>query len=168
MKGKVYSGEGEKEEAGNKVMRGGKEGMNSASTEQHIEFGIGDESYAIRISDIHEIIKMQEITDIPNCRSYVQGVINLRGRIIPVLSLRSLFGLNPDTATKSTRIIVVTHLEESVGIIVDKVSKVTTFADIQVPPDRVGGLNGNYFTGIGLTSSGLVGILKLDEVLLYE
>ena len=142
--------------------------MNSASTEQHIEFGIGDESYAIRISDIHEIIKMQEITDIPNCRSYVQGVINLRGRIIPVLSLRSLFGLNPDIVTKSTRIIVVTHLEESVGIIVDKVNKVTTFTDIQVPPDRVGGMNGNYFTGIGLTSAGLVGILKLDEVLLYE
>ncbi|MFC4599178.1 chemotaxis protein CheW [Cohnella hongkongensis] len=142
--------------------------MNPTAREQYIEFGIGEEFYAIRISDIHEIIKMQEITEIPHCRDYVQGVINLRGKIIPVISLRSLFGLAPQSVTKSTRIIVVAHFEESVGIIVDKVSKVATFADIQDPPDRVGGLDGGYFTGIGIADSRLVGILKLDEVLLRE
>lgn len=94
--------------------------------------------------------------------------MNLRGKIVPVISLRSLFALESDVITKSTRIVVVNHVEESVGIIVDKVNKVTTFSDIQPPPDRVGGIKGSYFVGIGIGATELVGILKLDEVLLRE
>jgi purine-binding chemotaxis protein CheW len=111
---------------------------------------------------------MQDITEIPNSQYYVQGVINLRGRIVPVISLRSLFSLDSDELSKSTRIVVVNHREESVGIIVDKVHKVTTFSDIQPPPERVGGINGAYFVGIGITPSGLTAILKLDEVLIRQ
>src|SRR5690606_10464081 len=122
----------------------------------------------IRIQDIHEIIKMQEITAIPNVKRYVKGVINLRGKVVPVISLRSLFHLPEREVEKSTRIVVVHHREDTVGIIVDYVSKVTTFTDIQPPPDRVGGIDGNFFVGIGLVNDGLVGILKLDEVLLRE
>ncbi|MBW5447341.1 chemotaxis protein CheW [Cohnella sp. CFH 77786] len=142
--------------------------MQAVDQIQYVEFGIADENYAILISDIHEIIRMQDITEIPNSHRYVQGVINLRGKIVPVISLRSLFSLDPDSVTKSTRIIVVNHREESVGIIVDKVRKVTAFSDIQPPPERVGGINGAYFVGIGITSAGLTGILKLDEVLIRE
>ena len=142
--------------------------MQQADQKQYVEFGIGEENYAILISDIHEIIRMQDITEIPNSQHYVQGVINLRGRIVPVISLRSMFSLDRDELTKLTRIVVVNHREESVGIIVDKVHKVTTFSDIQPPPDRVGGINGDYFVGIGITSSGLTGILKLDEVLIRQ
>ncbi len=136
--------------------------------EQYVEFGIEDEQYAIRIQDIHEIIKMQDITMIPNVKSYVKGVINLRGRIVPVLGLRNLFGMEEKPYAKSTRIVVVNHREDTVGIIVDRVSKVATFSDIQPPPERVGGIDGNFFVGIGITGSGLVGILKLDEVLLHD
>lgn len=141
--------------------------MHSTDQKQYIEFCVDRESYAIPISEIHEIIKMQEITEIPNSVSYVQGVINLRGRIVPVISLRSLFMLEPDEYTKATRIVVVNHQQEAVGIIVDKVSKVTTFTDIQPPPDKIASVSGSYFTGIGLASDeSLVGILKLDEVLI--
>lgn len=141
--------------------------MHSTDKQQYIEFCVDDENYAISISEIHEIIKMQEITDIPNTYSYVQGVINLRGHIVPVISLRSLFMLEPDEYTKTTRIVVVNHKQEAVGIIVDKVSKVTTFGDIQPPPDKIANVSGSYFTGIGLASDeSLVGILKLDEVLI--
>jgi purine-binding chemotaxis protein CheW len=136
--------------------------------EQYIEFGIESEQYAIRIQDIHEIIKIQDITQIPNVMSYVKGVINLRGKIVPVISLRNLFHLPEKTYSKTTRIIVVHHQEDTVGIIVDRVNKVTKFNDIQPPPDRVGGIEGNFFVGIGLTDGGLVGILKLDEILLRE
>jgi len=136
--------------------------------DQYVEFSIGQENYAILISEIHEIIRMLDITEIPNSPAYVQGVINLRGKIVPVISLRSLFALESDVITKSTRIVVVNHVEESVGIIVDKVNKVTTFSDIQPPPDRVGGIKGSYFVGIGIGATELVGILKLDEVLLRE
>jgi len=147
---------------------GGKSKVERASHNQYVEFSVGDENYAILISEIHEIIRMLDITEIPNCPSYVQGVINLRGKIVPVISLRSLFALEGDTLSKSTRIVVVNHSEESVGIIVDRVNKVTTFTDIQTPPERIGGVSGSYFVGIGISSDELVGILKLDEVLLRE
>lgn len=136
--------------------------------EQYVEFGIDTEQYAILIQDIDEVIKIQDITPIPNVREYVKGVINLRGRIVPVISLRCLFGLAEGDYTKSSRIIVIHHQEEEIGLIVDYVNKVTTFSDIQVPPERLGGITGKYFTGIGVSDHGLAGILRLDELLLYE
>lgn len=142
--------------------------MQASEHEQYIEIGIGKEKYALKIHDIHEIIKMQAITEIPNSRSYMKGVINLRGKIVPIISLRYLFGLPEETYTKSTRIVVVNHIEDTVGIIVDEVNKVTTLAEIQPPPERVGGVSGTYFVGIGFTESGLVGVLRLDQVLIHE
>lgn len=137
--------------------------------EQYIQFGIGNEKYAIRISEIHEIIKMQDITEIPNVKSYVNGVINLRGKIVPVISLRHLFSMEHDQYTKSTRIVVVNHEDETIGIIVDQVSKVTVFSEIQPPPERVSGISGANFDGIGLLDGGeIVGILRLDQVLIKE
>ncbi|NHN34489.1 chemotaxis protein CheW [Paenibacillus agricola] len=142
--------------------------MQAAEQEQYVEFGIETEQYAIRIQDIHEIIKIQDITQIPNVLPYVKGVINLRGKIVPVISLRSLFKMGEQAYTKTTRIVVVHHQEDKVGIIVDRVNKVVTFSDFQPPPTWVGGLDGNLFTGIGITDSGLVGILMLEEVLLHQ
>jgi purine-binding chemotaxis protein CheW len=142
--------------------------MQVTQQDQYVEFGIESEQYAIRIQDIHEIIKIQDITQIPNVKLYVKGVINLRGKIVPVISLRNLFQLEEKEYSKNTRIVVVHHRDDTVGIIVDSVNKVTTFSDIQPPPDRVGGIDGNFFVGIGLTDNGLVGILKLDEVLVHD
>lgn len=142
--------------------------MSVATQEQYVEFGVAQESYAIKISDVHEIIRMQAITEIPNGQHYVKGVINLRGKVVPVLSLRSLFSLPEAEPTKQARIVVVHHQEEAIGIIVDRVNKVTVFSDIQPPPERVGGLSSAYFIGIGFTDKGLVGVLKLDEVLLQK
>jgi purine-binding chemotaxis protein CheW len=142
--------------------------MATTQQDQYIEMTVGAEAYAIHIEQIHEIIKMQAITEIPHCKSYVRGVINLRGKVVPVISFRRLVGLPEQSETKSSRIVVVKHREESVGIIVDQVNKVTTFPDIQPPPDYVGSVSGAYFTGIGLREQQLVGILKLDEVLLRD
>ncbi|MFD0714232.1 chemotaxis protein CheW [Paenibacillus sp. GCM10027626] len=142
--------------------------MGTLQQEQYIEMTVGEELYAVRIEEIHEIIKMQTVTEIPHCKSYVKGVINLRGKVVPVISFRHMFGLPEQPDTKATRIVVVKHREESVGIIVDQVNKVTTFPDIQPPPDHVGGVSGANFTGIGLHGQKLVGILKLDEVLLRD
>ena len=142
--------------------------MLASAVEQYVEFGVGGENYAIRIADVHEIIKLQDITDIPNCHYYVRGVINLRGKIVPVISLRSLFALEESEPTKASRIVVVAHANDAVGLIVDHVNQVTLFSDIQPPPERVGGISGSYFVGIGITSHGLVGILKLDEVLIQS
>lgn len=142
--------------------------MKSALQKQYVEFGIGPEHYAIPISDVHEIIRMQEITEVPNGRYYVKGIINLRGTIVPVLSLRLLLNLEETAYTKHTRILVVHHQEEALGVIVDKVNKVTTFSDIQPAPDSIAGVSGSFFTGVGFASEELVGILKLNEILLRD
>lgn len=142
--------------------------MMTSQQEKYIEFGIGEEHYAVKIEDVYEIIRMQSITDIPFSRRYIKGVINLRGKVVPVIALRVLIGLPDEAYTKSTRIVVVKHLKESVGIIVDSVNKVTSYSDIQPAPEQVGNVNGSYFRGIGVRGKELVGILKLDEVLLHE
>ncbi|MNI53347.1 Chemotaxis protein CheW [compost metagenome] len=111
---------------------------------------------------------MQPITDIPHVNTSIKGIINLRGKVVPVVSLRSLFALAEDEYTKSTRIVVVKHEEESIGIIVDRVNKVTMYADIQPPPEQLGGVHGTNFLGIGLQENRLVGILKLNQVLIRE
>ncbi|HZG84252.1 chemotaxis protein CheW [Paenibacillus sp.] len=137
----------------------------AATREQYVEMGVGNAKYALNIRDIHEIIKMQTVTEIPNSKPYVKGVINLRGKIVPIVSLRYLFHLPEEESTKASRIVVVNHREDTVGVIVDQVNKVITFSEIQPPPDRVGTLNGAFFAGIGFTPAGLVGILKLDQLL---
>lgn len=135
-------------------------------SEQFVEFNIGTDKYAVIISEVHEIIQMLEITGMPDTPMYVKGVVNLRGKIVPVFSLRLLLGMSEETVSKSTRIIVVRNRDTTAGIIVDKVNKVLRFKDIQLPPDRFGGISSSLLAGIGITDGDLTGILKLKEVLM--
>jgi len=141
--------------------------MNEVLTDQYVTYELADEKYALKISDVYEIIKMQNITRIPNSNPYLEGVINLRGKIIPVANLHRKFGLPNYTFTKKTRIVVVNSRNEMIGIVVDKVNQVIRFSNIQPPPEKVAGIDGSYFEGIGLTDEGVVSILKIDKVL-YE
>jgi len=134
---------------------------------QYIVYELINEKYALRISDVYEIIKMQKITVVHNSKPFLEGVINLRGKIVPVVNLHKRFGLNNYTITKSTRIVVVKSRDDMVGIVVDKVNMVIKFSDIQPPPEMIAGIDGNYFEGIGITDNGVVSILKIDKVL-YE
>jgi purine-binding chemotaxis protein CheW len=134
---------------------------------QFVVYELANERYALKISDVYEIIKLQKITAVHNSKSYLEGVINLRGKIVPVVNLHKRFGLANYIITKSTRIIVVQSRDEMVGIVVDKVNQVVRFNDIQPPPEMVSGINGNYFEGIGLAEDGVVSLLKIDKVL-YE
>ncbi|MBJ6360284.1 chemotaxis protein CheW [Paenibacillus sp. GCM10012307] len=139
--------------------------MSGSEQNQYVEFGMGSESYAILISDIHEIIRMQAITEIPDGPLYMKGVINLRGNIVPVISLRNLFMMEEAPYGKTTRIIVIKHREDALGIIVDRVNKVVRFQDIQTPLLQGGEMYGARISGIGIGPDMLVGILKLDELL---
>ncbi|MCR8636202.1 chemotaxis protein CheW [Paenibacillus radicis (ex Xue et al. 2023)] len=138
--------------------------MDVNKPEQYIEVGIGEEKYAVGIQDIHEIIRLRDITELPNREAYFKGVINLRGKIVPVISLRIRFGIMEEPYTKSTRIIVINHAGEMVGIIVDRVEKVTTLSEIQ-PLDTIGDTDSSCITGFGKTETGLVCILNLEQVL---
>ncbi len=141
--------------------------MNELLNEQFVVYEVTNEKYAMKISDIYEIIKQQKITPVHNGKTFLEGVINLRGKIVPVVNLHKRLALKNLEVTKSTRIIVVQSRDEMVGIIVDKVNQVVRFRDIQPPPEMVAGIDGNYFEGIGLTEDGVVSLLRIDKVL-YE
>lgn len=131
---------------------------------QYVEFGIGKERYAIPIHDIHEIIRVQEITPFPHTSIFVKGVINLRGKIVPVISLRRRFGFQDEDSTKRTRIVVINRQDEKVGILVDHVNKVIRIHDPQGPPERLGTISSIFFEGIGKSDSGIVSVLKLEHL----
>ncbi|GGF80699.1 chemotaxis protein CheW [Paenibacillus albidus] len=139
--------------------------MTALQKEQYIEFTVGAETCAIRIEEIHEIIKMLSITDIPFSRNEVKGVVNLRGKVVCVMSLRNLLGMADEPYTKATRIIVVRYREEFIGMIVDKVNKVTTYDEIHPPSGGHGRGREGIFLGIGMRGEQLIGILKLEELL---
>ncbi|KQY94046.1 chemotaxis protein CheW [Paenibacillus sp. Root52] len=139
--------------------------MSSLQQEQYIELSVGAETCAIRIEEIHEIIKMLSITDIPYSRPEVKGVVNLRGKVVCVVSLRNLLGMPDEPDTRSTRIIVVRYQDEYVGLIVDKVNKVTTYNEIHPPTSGHARSREAVFLGVGQREDQLVGILKLEEIL---
>jgi len=134
---------------------------------QLVVFELGDESYGVDISRVQDINRMQEITEIPHAPESVVGVINLRGRVIPVIDLRKRFGLPDAVHTKDTRIVVV-HLDGNlIGVIVDAVSQVLRIpADIVEPPSPVlAGVDSRYLRGIAKLDDKLVILLDLDFVL---
>ncbi|TBL72659.1 chemotaxis protein CheW [Paenibacillus thalictri] len=139
--------------------------MNAVHQEQYIEVGIDNEKYVVKIQDIHEIIKLQDITKIPISKNYVKGVINLRGSIVPVICLRSRFRMAEAAYTKATRIVVIHYADEMVGMIVDQVNRVVAISEIQPPLDVVGGQDGSCIIGFGKTDNGLVCLLNLEQVL---
>jgi purine-binding chemotaxis protein CheW len=126
--------------------------------------GICEEIYGVSIHDVHEIIKIPDITPLPNSKPYLLGVINLRGKIVPVICLRMRFGLHPVPYTKASRIVVVNHQDEIVGIVVDFVNQVTTFTEIQPPPDRLVKAERAFFSGIGFSERGMVNLLNLEQL----
>ncbi|MDG0811042.1 chemotaxis protein CheW [Cohnella rhizosphaerae] len=132
--------------------------------EQYVECGLAGQRYAIRISEIQEIIRMQRITPLPEAPYYVQGITGLRGSILPVVCLRKLFGIPEKTEDKRTRIVVVQHGTASLGIIVDHVSSVLTFEQIQTTE---GSLNRQQSSliAIGKHADGLFGIISMDKVM---
>lgn len=133
--------------------------------EQYVEVRVNNESYAIPILGIHEIIRMQEITHLPNSRSSVLGVTNLRGQIVPLFSLRARLGFFEESPTKSTRIVVVNDDEGVIGMIVDSVHQVLSLENIQPVPDQTGETEGSYLQGIGRKSETLVSVLDLQKLI---
>ncbi|MGD0230777.1 MAG: chemotaxis protein CheW [Syntrophorhabdales bacterium] len=117
---------------------------------QLVTFRLADEEFGIDIKKVHEINRMIDITRIPNAPPYVEGVVNLRGKIIPIVSLRTKLGLEKTDHDKATRIMVV-EIEGSVlGFIVDSVSEVLRIQDAKVEPapSITGMADSNYLEGV--------------------
>lgn len=135
-------------------------------TKQYIVVKIGSEQYGIDISYIDNIVRMQKITRVPKAQIYFKGVINLRGEVVPVMSIRKKMDLDDDVITNSSRIIIL-KLEEKgmLGIIVDEVKEVVTLSEDEI--ERNHGKNnkqGMFINGIGKNGEELISLLEISAI----
>jgi purine-binding chemotaxis protein CheW len=136
--------------------------------EAHIVgFQVGRETYGVPITSLHEIVRVPEITAVPDAPDYVEGVINLRGKIVSVIDLRKRFGEKQTSANRRNRILVVEHNGRLSGLIVDSASEVLKIpaAEIEPPPAvfQEGGLN--CVTGLGKYHGRLIVLLDMNKLL---
>ena len=134
---------------------------------QLVSFHVGDEEFAIDILGVQEIIRMVELTPVPNAPHFVEGVINLRGKVIPIIDLRARFGLPSVDRTKETRIIVVEIVNTVLGFIVDSVEEVLRLPEslIETSPATGRGGSGEFHKGIGRVNGRLLMLLDLGQIL---
>ncbi|MGD8778861.1 MAG: chemotaxis protein CheW [Ignavibacteria bacterium] len=137
---------------------------------QLVSFKIGDEEFGVDILKVQEIIRMIQITKVPNAPVFVEGVVNLRGRIIPVIDLRRRIGMEKRDYDKETRIVVVEISDNTVGFIVDEVSEVLRIprSITEPPPEMVSGLDSDYITAVGKLEDRLLILLDLERILSSE
>lgn len=139
---------------------------------KYLTFHLGDETYGLPVLKVREIIKLVPVTQVPQMPSHIRGVINMRGKIIPVLDLRVKFGLATTTDTDCTCIMVVqvllaSHTEVAMGLVVDAVEEVTniTAGDIEETPDFGTSLDTANILGMAKIKNQVVSLLDIDRVL---
>jgi purine-binding chemotaxis protein CheW len=134
---------------------------------QLVSFNIGDEEFGVDILRVQEINRMMEVTRVPNSPEFVDGVINLRGKVIPVVDLRRRFGMPRKAHDKNTRIIVVELAGNVVGFVVDAVREVLRIprSVTEPPPVLGGGVKDGYVTAVGKLNDRLLILLDLERVL---
>lgn len=135
-----------------------------------LTFALGKEDYGIEIKYVTEIIGIQAITKIPELPDYLKGIINLRGKIIPVMDVRLRFKKEPIEYTDRTCIIVIDINDTSIGLIVDTVSEVISIDDENIvpPPNFKNGFNNKYVKGIGKTGNDVKLLLDCEKILSEE
>ena len=134
---------------------------------QLVSFNIGQEEFGLDIQSIQEINRMVDITRVPNAPEFVSGVINLRGKVIPIIDLRKRFGFPSKEYDKNTRIIVVELNGMVVGFIVDAVSEVLRIPKsiTEPPPSIVAGIGSEYITAVAKLENRLLILLDLERIL---
>jgi purine-binding chemotaxis protein CheW len=144
-----------------------KKEMDAKEILQLVTFRLGKEEYSLDILKVQEIIRHMELTRVPKSPDFVEGVINLRGKVIPVLDLRKRFGLPVDEKTNETRIIVVDVDSRTVGLKVDAVSEVLRLPSdtVEPPPAMVTGIESDYIKGVGKLDGRLLILLDVARIL---
>ncbi len=141
------------------------------TAKQYIVTNIGGEQYGINIVYVDNIVRMQKITRVPKAQKFFTGVINLRGEILPVMSLRRKFELEDDVYTNNTRIIIV-KLEQQgmVGLIVDSVKEVVTLNESDIEKTNLSVTEGGqaYVNAVGKLGNNLISILNLQAVIIEK
>lgn len=135
---------------------------------QYIVVKIGNEQYGIDISYVDNIVRMQKITRVPKAQAYFKGIINLRGEILPVMSIRTKMDLEDDVFTNASRIIILKIEQQgSLGIIVDEVKEVVTLgtAEIEKVASQVKDGKESFINGIGKNGEELISLLDIHSIL---
>lgn len=131
---------------------------------------LNDVEYGIDILSIHEILKVIDIARLPNTPSFIKGVINLRGNVIPVVNVRKRFGYKESKITDESRIVVVGVQGKLIGLMVDMVFQVfrIPLKDIDSPSELIDGVSAEFIQGVARMKDRLIVILKLDNILFPE
>ncbi|MDW7973429.1 MAG: chemotaxis protein CheW [Thermodesulfovibrio sp.] len=134
---------------------------------QLVTFTLGEEEYAVDILKVQEINRMKEITPIPNAPYYVEGVINLRGKVIPVVSLRKMFGLPEEEDRTKQKIMIMDIQGITTGVIVDTVSEVLRISAsiVEPPPPVVCSVDTEFISGIAKLADRLIVLLDMDRLI---
>lgn len=134
---------------------------------QLVTFRLGEEEFAVDILMVSEIIRIVPITDVPHAPEFIEGVINLRGRVLPVVGLRKRFRMTDLPWTAQTRIVVMTWNQQLVGFLVDSVSEVLRIpsSTIENPPSVVAGVGSEYIEGVGKLDDRLLILLNMETLL---
>jgi purine-binding chemotaxis protein CheW len=135
-----------------------------------VGFKVGRETYGVPITSLHEIVRVPEVTAVPDAPAYMEGVINLRGKIVSVLDLRKRLGEPAIEPTRSNRILVVEHKGKLSGLIVDSASEVLKIPAADVEPSPTESLSGglNCVTGLGKYQGRLIVMLDMAKLLEYS
>jgi purine-binding chemotaxis protein CheW len=136
-------------------------------TLQMINFTVGGDEYAVEIQKVREVINFREITQLPKAPSFVKGIINLRGEVIPVIDLREKFGLSHEGYSPLTNVVIVEIGRKAVGVVVDSVRHVIRVApsDLAPSPPFIGGLSGRYVNGVAKLGERLIVVLDMEKIL---
>jgi purine-binding chemotaxis protein CheW len=139
----------------------------SGKTLQAVTFALGSEEYGVDIAQVQEINRMVTITHVPRAPKFMEGVINLRGQLIPIIDLRTRFGMDRSERTKNTRIVVTEIGTKRIGMVVDSVSEVLRIPveQIEDAPDLVAGADTEYIRGVGKMGDRLIIMLDLARII---
>jgi purine-binding chemotaxis protein CheW len=147
-----------------------KEEVKTETVNQYVGFMIGTELYGIDIHAIQEIDRMQSVTKLPRSLPFVEGVINLRGTIIPIVDMSKRFGAEPVTIDRRTRIVIVRIGDQTVGLIVESVTEVIDVREknIDPAPAMAFAVDSRYVSAVGRIENGLLIILDLEVLFSTE
>jgi purine-binding chemotaxis protein CheW len=137
------------------------------ATHQFIKFMVADLTFGIEITQIHQILKPQQIFKVPNTAPYIEGLLNLRGRVLTVFNLRKRFALPEKENDDNTKIIIVTMDEFLLGFIVDSVTEIVRVPDeeIEPTPPSLQGLDKRFLSGVAKVDEHVILLLDLTKVL---
>lgn len=137
---------------------------------QIVVFSIGRESYGVPIDSVHEIVRVPDVTTVPDAPAFFEGVINLRGRIVPVVDLRIRLRLPRAERTRSSRVLITEDGGRVVGLLVDAVSEVRKLPTeaVEAPPEMITAVGIEYITGVAKAGGRLIIFLDIKKILSTE